>query len=394
MCNEALKVLDYVYAGMIVVDSDLKIYYWNKWLEIKTFIKKDEIIGSHLSDFFNFIDENELKRKVKFTINFKQQSFYTVEPHRFLIDIELTKITDKIFEVMQQNVTITPFNIGTSNGNSCKNDHVLGGVGDKKFALIQIDDVTQLEAAKKRLEMALDKLQQQQATLQSQSRLAAMGEIMENITHQWKQPLNTIVSLSGVLSMQLKDKKIINKIKESAEYLHKTVNYFRSFSCDVKQDDSVFNIIESIEKVLGIFDYEGFGVKIKRDFDVKEVYVKGKISEFNQVLLVILNNAKDACMLKKECEPLVLITLREDHEFVYLTIEDNGTGIKDDIKKRVFEPYFTTKFKDQGTGIGLNMAYNIVKNMDGYIIADNSEKLGGALFKIVLPFSKEGDKNG
>ena len=394
MCSEALKVLDYVYAGMIVVDSDLKIYYWNKWLEIKTFIKKDEIIGSYLSDFFNFIDEEELKRKIKFTVNFKQQSFYTVEPHRFLIDIELTKITDKIFEVMQQNVTITPFDIKITEEDKC--DEIFGDISNKKFALIQIDDVTQLEAAKKRLEMALDKLQQQQATLQSQSRLAAMGEIMENITHQWKQPLNTIVSLSNVLSMQLKDKKVINKIKESAEYLHKTVNYFRSFSCDVKQFDSTFNIIESIEKVLGIFDYEGFGVRIKRDFDVKEVFVRGRISEFNQVLLVILNNAKDACMLKKTNEPLVLITLREDHEFVYLTIEDNGTGLSEDVKKKVFEPYFTTKFKDQGTGIGLNMAYNIIKKMNGYIIADNSEKLGGASFKIVLPFYTEekGEKDG
>jgi len=376
MCEDSLKVLDYIYSGMIVIDADLKIHYWNRWLEVKTFIKKESLIGVRITDYFNFIDENELKRKIKFTINFKRQSFYTVGTHKFLIDIELTKITDKIFEVMQQNVIIAPFDL-------CDD-------GDKKYALIQIEDVTQLEAAKKRLEIALEKVKLQQATLQSQSRLAAMGEVMENITHQWKQPLNTIISLSNVLSHQLKDKKLINKIKESAEYLHRTVNYFRSFSQDIAQEDSKFDVAESIDKVLGVFDYESFGIKIIKSIDVdSNIFVNGKISEFNQVLLVMLNNAKDALELKKESKPVIKISLKREEDRVVLDIEDNGTGIKDEIKEKIFEPYFTTKFKDQGTGIGLNMAYNIVKKMKGYIDVGNSSELKGAMFRIVLPVEKE-----
>ena len=375
---EQLAFLDYIHNGIIVVDKELRVVFWNRWLEFKTFIKKDAIAGTKLYENFNYINEKELKRKVKFVINFKQQSFYTVEPHKFLIDIQLNNITNRTFELMQQNVILAPF---TLNGSS-------------DYAIIHIHDVTELEATNQKLKNKIEEIKQQQALIESQSRLAAMGEMMENITHQWKQPLNTILSLSRILKNKIDDKKLISKIYQSAEFLYRTVNDFRNFSVNLADDKSTFNLNESIESTLNIFSFNinKFDIKFDKSIENKEILICGKISEFNQVLLVILNNAKDALEQKESStNPTIFIKtkIKDDikDDIVELIIEDNGTGIPKDLLIKIFEPYFTTKFRDQGTGIGLNMAYNIIKKLNGSIVATSSDN--GAIFTINLPILKK-----
>lgn len=120
----------------------------------------------------------------------------------------------------------------------------------------------------------------------------------------------------------------------------------------------------------------------------KKIYISQ--SEFMQVIINILNNAKDVLLERKVNDPWVKINHIFENDSVIITIEDNGGGIKEDILPKIFEPYFTTKHQSQGTGLGLHMSYKIItESMNGNIYAKNTNN--GAKFFIKLPLVKEGN---
>ena len=252
-------------------------------------------------------------------------------------------------------------------------------------ALMQDNYYKSLE---KKVESQLQDIRKKDNILIQQSKMSAMGEMIGNIAHQWRQPLNIIsTSLLNFRfryeSDTLDDKFIENILTNTDDVLQNMSHIIDNFRCFFKPNTKkeIFDIKEIISKSLDLFG-ESFRVK---DITIsinceKPVTLLGYKNEFSQAILVILNNAKDAILEKKISNGKIDIDIKSDESDTFIVIKDNGVGIQNDIMNRIYEPYFTTKFKSQGTGIGLYMVQQIMNNMDGIITASNHKN--GAIFTL------------
>jgi len=229
--------------------------------------------------------------------------------------------------------------------------------------------------------------------LLKQSRLAAIGEMVSNIAHQWRQPLNALaIRIQDVhLAFQLGevDGAFVNEHKRESmkliNYMSQTIEDFRNFFKPDKQKEP-FSVLQSVEDAYSI---------TKDSLKVKSIHVGlfeyndqffalGYKNEFAQVVLNIIFNAADALMQKPENDRSIMIDISKNGDFVKVTICDNAGGIPIEIMDNIFDPYFTTKHKSQGTGLGLYMSKMIIEqNMNGKIQAYNTDR--GACFTIEVP---------
>lgn len=251
---------------------------------------------------------------------------------------------------------------------------------------------------KEDIEYHIQENQKQYELLAQKSKLAAMGEMMENIAHQWRQPLSLITTASSGIKLQkelniLTDEMLndsIDNIGNSANHLSETIEDFRDFFKPNKEK-AYFNLGESLYKTFKLLSSQIENREIEIVEDIKNVNVNSYERELLQVLLNVLNNAKDA-LSKIESEKYIFIKIYKDDKYAVIEIKDNAGGIKNDIIERVFEPYFTTKHKSQGTGLGLYMSQEIVTRHIGGIleVVNNTYEykgftFTGALFTIKLP---------
>ena len=244
----------------------------------------------------------------------------------------------------------------------------------------------------KRIKEEIEKRIQQENILIQQSRLAATGEMIGNIAHQWRQPLSLITTCaSGIklekqfgISTQESEIEKLDSIIKSSNYLSRTIDDFRNFF-QPNKEKKYFNIEEIVVQTIDLINasFAFHYIKIEKDFKhIQKVY--GYSNEFSQAILNILANAKDALIENKIEKPFVNIKTYEDEKFGFLSIEDNAGGIDKNIMNQIFEPYFTTKYKKQGTGIGLYMSKMIMeKNMQGKLLVENS--VNGAKFIFAIP---------
>lgn len=227
--------------------------------------------------------------------------------------------------------------------------------------------------------------------LMQQSKLAAMGEMIGSIAHQWRQPLNTV----GLIIQDIKtahrlgelDEAYINESVTKAmaiiRHMSVTIDDFRYFYQPEKEPHT-FSIAEAVVKAISVIDSSFKNNNIDIELALKDdVVVEGFPNEYSQVLLNFLNNAKDVFIERKILHPRVILQLRNEDNRSVLTVSDNGGGIPRDIMDKIFEPYFSTKQNGQGTGIGLYMSKMIIeKSMSGKLTARNTED--GAEFRIEL----------
>ncbi|MBF0537031.1 MAG: GAF domain-containing protein [Nitrospirae bacterium] len=242
------------------------------------------------------------------------------------------------------------------------------------------------------------KRQMQEQMLIQQSKMAAMGEVIGLIAHQWKQPLNAI----GITVQDLEDAYKFGEVSDTyiahtvdvtmgqVNFLGKTIDTFRDFfkpSRQKVQFDVKDAIDELISMFIAIFIKSAISVNLKTN-QAMRLITDGYPNEFKQVILNILNNAKDAIISRRKTDANIQgkidveITNDAANEQIIVSIRDNGGGIPIDIIDRIFEPYYTTK-GSEGTGIGLYMSKTIIEtNMGGRFTVKNID--GGAEFTIVL----------
>ena len=238
----------------------------------------------------------------------------------------------------------------------------------------------------------LREIKEKERLLFLQSKHAAMGELINMIAHQWRQPLSYIsTSISG---LQIKSEvgileegelsKNFDEILKSVDFLSQTIDDFRNFNLDNKKLEKV-NIVEILENSLQMTNNNciNYNVEMVKDFqEVSDIFILK--NELLQTLLTIFKNSIDIFNEKEINRPKIKIDIYEDLQYQYIIIEDNGGGIPINIIDRIFEPYFTTKHSSVGTGLGLYMAKTIIEtHCKGEISVSN--KNGGACFKIVLP---------
>jgi len=238
-----------------------------------------------------------------------------------------------------------------------------------------------------RVKKEIEKRQQKEQMLMHQSKLAALGEMLGNIAHQWRHPLTRLSLLIQNLEMAAQMKKLdenyIRKFQEKAQaqidYMSQTIDDFTNF---FKKDTEKVEFYpkEIIEDALKLMEGRIKQNKVEVKFEIiKNEPVLGYKTEFSQVVLNIINNAID--VLKERDVPDRKIFIRINGKRI--EIEDNAGGIDESIKDKIFEPYFTTKFQSQGTGIGLYMSKIIItQHFNGKLYAYNSKN--GAVFVIEL----------
>ncbi|MEA3497574.1 MAG: hybrid sensor histidine kinase/response regulator [Campylobacterota bacterium] len=236
----------------------------------------------------------------------------------------------------------------------------------------------------------IDDIKEKEDILIQQSKLAVLGEMFENITHQMKQPL-TVASLSSA-NIRLEkvfgtlDDKILfhslEDIERSIKHLGQTIDDFRDFlQDDIKKQ--YFNIKEIVAITLKLLDskFKNGDIITKNDVDDIEIFTRK--NDLIQVLMNILSNAED--VLKNiEGDRNIHIITDIQNDLLTLKIKDNGGGIKDEVIDTIFDKYITTKEDNKGTGLGLYMSKNIIeKRLDGNIKSYNEN--GGACFEISFP---------
>jgi len=248
------------------------------------------------------------------------------------------------------------------------------------------------------VEEEIQKNKQKDAILYEQAKIAALGDMIGNIAHQWRQPLSAISLVAssinleksmGILDInQLSEKMdlIVNK----AQYLSNTINTFRDFVKNekvYKKIDVIDEINQAIEIVKTVLD--DCNITLYNEIDDKLALTMNMVSgELQQVIINIVNNAKDVLLEKQLEHPWIKIALEIQNNMLKISIEDNGGGVSEEIKSRIFEPYFTTKHQSQGTGLGLHICYKIiVESMKGEIHLRNTQN--GAYFLIELPYVVE-----
>lgn len=224
------------------------------------------------------------------------------------------------------------------------------------------------------------------SVMQHQSKLAAMGEMVGAIAHQWRQPLNELgiriqkvkrAFKKGTLD-ELYIENFVSNNMDTIRFMSKTIDDFRNFFRIDKQK-TLFTLKDTVEDVINILQAQLKDNNINYHIEVQETNVIGYRNEFQQAIINIINNAKDVLLEKKI--PNALITIKSSLDS--LTIEDNAGGIPEDQINRIFEPYFTTKDQGQGTGMGLYLTKMIIEdNMNGKIVVYNNEN--GAVFKITF----------
>jgi len=258
------------------------------------------------------------------------------------------------------------------------------------------------EKYKEEIDQHITENNKQQNLIAYQSKMAAMGEMIGNIAHQWRQPLSAITTNATGIKLQkelgiLKEEMLItglSDINNSAQYLSQTIDDFRNF---FKSDTKIttFNIKETIKKALKLIDAQFHNKDIHIIDDIEYLEITNNENQLIQVIINILNNAKDELIKNENLEEkLIFINIFKDNTNVHIQIIDNANGIPKDIISRIFEPYFTTKHQSQGTGIGLFMSREIItKNMFGEINVTNhnyiyeNKQYTGAFFDIILPIS-------
>jgi len=248
----------------------------------------------------------------------------------------------------------------------------------------------------KRIENEIQKNTKQQIMLMHQSKLAQMGEMIENIAHQWRQPLAQINSSVLLIDVVLNKNKFKNQIVENklteieslTAYMSKTIDDFKNFFSPNKQT-SIFKIETAVQKAIDIVKGLIHLHHIQVIVDIEEdLEINSHLEELQQVILTILNNSIDALLIMKISSPKININAFNQDDNIVIDIEDNALGVDVDLLDKIFEPYFTTKRKLQGTGLGLYMAKMIIENgLLGTLSVEN--KLNGACFTIKIPKGKK-----
>jgi len=241
------------------------------------------------------------------------------------------------------------------------------------------------------LEASLKELREKEEFLFQKAKMADMGEMIGNIAHQWRQPLaisNTLLSILKEKSQMqiLKPQELLEKLEEmenNIQYMSKTIDDFMRFYHPAKKK-TTFCVSDVVEHALAMMRpmLEKSGIALHLNY-CEKAYVKGYMNEYTQVVVAILTNAKDALIQREVCQAAIDIRLFAENGSVTLTISDNAGGIPKEYIHRIFDPYFTTKHKSMGTGLGLYISKMIIeKNMDGMLSVENHNS--GTAFHIRL----------
>ncbi|SUW88554.1 sensor histidine kinase [Campylobacter hyointestinalis] len=352
------------------------------WLISNNIISSISLVQNGLNDFFKYLNDKKTQvNKIELSCNDEFKQMATIINKNILYisnNIEqneaLIKNATKILENLKSG------NLGT---------RLYENTNDKSLNELKnmINDM--IDNLEKRINKEIKQRLAQEQLLVQQSKLAAMGEMIGNIAHQWRQPLAEIsaihMNMKVTYDFNKFDKKYLNeKIKEANKltaYMSQTITDFQNFF-KPRGEKEIFSVQNACKEAAKIIESSLRYHEISLKFNtIKDTNILGYKNEYSQVILNILSNAKDIIIERKIKFPRINIEIKEGNNYSIVKISDNAGGIAEKILDKIFEPYFTTRYKTQGTGIGLYMSKNIIeRNMYGFINVKNTDE--GALFTI------------
>ena len=355
--------------GITITDKDQKILLVNKAFSKITGYTSDEVVGLTPKILKSGMHDKEFYDEMRESLNNKH--------------IWIGEINNKHKDgsILNEQLTIQT---------------ILDDNNDVLYYVASFLDIT----LQKEME---SKLKEKEILLIQKSKMAAMGEMIENIAHQWRQPLSLISVVSSTLLLQKKlDMHIpkdqeceqLTKIGDTVNYLSQTIDDFRSFFKEKKLKEN-FLLEDSYKKVLNLMSSNFKAMQIDVIENIENVEIETFENELIQVIMNILTNAKDVLLSKgNDFRKLIFIEIYKENDKSIFSIKDNAGGIPIENIEKIFEPYFTTK-GDEGTGIGLHMSKEIIQNhMNGELKVENStfdyqgKEYKGAKFTIILPLSQ------
>jgi PAS domain S-box-containing protein len=249
------------------------------------------------------------------------------------------------------------------------------------------------ETLEQRVSDEINKNQQKQKVMFWQSRLASLGQMLANIAHQWRQPLTEL----NLTIFNMKKSSSNNQIEEVQEFytqskeiiknMSNTIDDFTNFFNPTKEKN-LFSLSNSIKEAIQISEriIKEEHIFIKTDFE--DIKMLGISNELTQIIINLIQNSKDAFLSNKIGQKEIKIVTKKSINFAIVEVTDNAGGIKDENLEKVFEPYFTTKHKSSGTGLGLFMSKMICEQaFNGSIEFQNND--AGVIFTIKIPLEKE-----
>lgn len=242
-----------------------------------------------------------------------------------------------------------------------------------------------------RIKTEVEKSKANQKRFEQQAKMAAMGEMMDAVAHQWKQPLNALSMLGDLIVSDFETndltleslKEMREEMQMQIEHMVTTLSEFRNFFRP-KDVDETFGIKRSTQSVTLLVKDEF----LKNNIEIEiipdnEVLIYGNENEFKHLILNIINNAKDAFNERDISNRKITINFSKDQHNTYLQIADNAGGIPEHIIKDIFKPEVTTKPEGKGTGIGLYMSMQIAHKLGGVLSVKNIND--GAVFQLTIP---------
>ena len=236
---------------------------------------------------------------------------------------------------------------------------------------------------------AMEELCKKDEVLIQQSRMAAMGEMLGNIAHQWRQPLNVLGLYVQDLRMSYKSGRFsedlldnnVTKSMEIIQHMSQTIDDFQDF-LGLDKEKRLFKVDQVIKKSVSLIEASLMKHNVSLEINSSgEPQISGHPNEYGQVFINILMNAKDAFVERGKSDARITVRSWTENGRAVVTITDNAGGIKEEIIDKIFDAYFTTKALGKGTGVGLFMSNAIIeKSMGGRLTVRNVE--GGVEFRI------------
>jgi PAS domain S-box-containing protein len=375
--QEWAHTFDAVSDLIFIVDNDLKFLRVNRAMAEYCGCRPEELVGRKCFEVIHGTKSacaNCLHAKV-IELGEPQTAEFTVEK------------SGEIFEV----TTSPMFN---TDGQITATVHVARDITEKRrHEELLAAQQKQLEEINNTLESRISEAVAEQRKkddiLIQQSRLTAMGEMISNIAHQRRQPLNNIGLIVQNLQLAFKSNDLlveeldegVAEIMKVLQQISETIDDFRNFFSHEEKPSS-FIVNELVSRSLSFVEpsLKRKGILIELD-EQPDIVVSGYPNEYMQAFLNVMLNARDALLDHQVSWPLISIRISGENGRSIVTVSDNGGGIREDILPKIFDPYFTTKHQSTGVGLGLYMAKMIIeKKMHGTLTARNLD--GGAEFRI------------
>lgn len=357
------------------------------WLVIRKILKSIEKVQTGLSNFFAYLSNPNKQTDKEALIRLECKDEFGIMAKAINRQVEVIKKDFKNNHKLIEEATNTVNELKEGKfGNRLDCE-----ASSKELNILKSVMNDMIDNLESKIQEEIYQRTNQEKLLVQQSKLAAMGNMLGNIAHQWRQPISEINSILMEVEATARydDLKIDYLLKNIAlcydvtEHMSKTITDFQNFFKSSKEKEN-FNVHEACKSAVSIILSSLNFHNIELVFNInKDAKVYGYPREFSHAILNILSNAKDAFVERNIQNPQIIFNIKSGKQFIVIHIEDNAGGIKLKNMDRIFEPYFTTKHAKVGTGIGLYMTKVIIEhNMNGYINVQNTDL--GALFTIKI----------